>query len=129
MDRPTRGVIQREWNKRDVFCSFFRLCMNLGLYCPDAIGVYRTDDSAVLELIQRKHPEVIGKEADVQGCLRQPEQVRRSTQDQAVYWFYVSQPPDDRAVVVKRLDGKGFIITSYLSDKVKEGETVWPTSV
>jgi len=80
------------------------------------------------DLIQRKHPEVIGKEAHVQGCLRQPEQVRRSMQDRAVYLFYVSQPPYYLVVVVKRLDGEGFIITSYLSDKVKEGETIWPTS-
>jgi len=79
-------------------------------------------------LIQRKHPEVISKEADVQGCLRQPEQVRRSTQDRAVYLFYLQQPPYYLVVVVRRLNGEGFIITSYLSDKIKEGETVWPTS-
>ena len=80
------------------------------------------------ELIQRKHPEVIGKEAEVQDCLRQPELVRHSKQDQTVYLFYISQPPYYLVVVVKRLNGEGFIITSYLSDKVKEGEPVWPTS-
>ena len=64
----------------------------------------------------------------MQSCLRQPEQVRRSTQDRGVYLFYLLQPPYSLVVVVKRLDGEGFIITSYLSDKVKEGETVWPTS-
>ena len=80
------------------------------------------------ELIQRKHPEVIGKEAEVQSCLGQPEQVRHSTQDRVVYLFYISQPPYYLVVVVKRLNEEGFIITSYLSDKIKEGEIVWPTS-
>lgn len=81
------------------------------------------------ELIVRKHPEVVGKELEVQNCLRQPELVRHSTQDLVVYLFYASQPPYYLLVVVKRLDGEGFIIPSYLSDKVKEGEPVWPISV
>jgi hypothetical protein len=96
---------------------------------PTPLGFTVRTTHQYWELIQRKHPEVIGKEADVQGCLRQPKQVRRSTQDRAVYLFYVSQPPYYLVVVVKRLNGTGFIITSYLSDKVKEGETAWPTSV
>lgn len=82
------------------------------------------------DLIQRKHPEVIGKEIEVQNCLRQPEQIRRSNQDQAVYLFYVGQPPYSLVVVAKQLTKEeGFVITSYLSDKVKEGDLVWPTSV
>ena len=80
-------------------------------------------------LIQRKHPEVTDKEAEVQNCLRQPELVRRSKQDQAVYLFYASQFPYYLVVVVKRLNDEGFIVTSYLSDKVKEGEPIWPMSV
>ena len=78
------------------------------------------------DLIQRKHPEVIGKEIEVQGCLRQPEQVRRSSQDRAVYLFYVRQSPYYLVVVVKQLtQEEGFLITSYLSDKIKEGDIVW----
>ena len=63
------------------------------------------------------------------ASLHQPELIRRSKQDQAVYLFYASQPPYYLVVVVKRLNGEGFVITSYLSDKVKEGEPVWPISV
>ena len=79
-------------------------------------------------LILHKHPEVTGKEDEVQRCLQEPEQVRRSKQDQAVYLFYRALPPYHLAVVARRLDGDGFIITSYLTDKVKEGEPIWPTS-
>jgi hypothetical protein len=64
-------------------------------------------------LIQRKHPEVIGQETGIQDCLRQPEQVRRSTQDNAVYLFYTVFPPAYYlVVVVKQLNGDGFMITS-----------------
>jgi len=95
---------------------------------PTPLGFAVRTTRQYWELIQRKHPEVIGKEEEVQNCLRQPELVRRSTQDRAVYLFYLSQPPYYLVVVTKRLDGEGFMITSYLTDKVKEGETVWPTS-
>jgi hypothetical protein len=79
------------------------------------------------ELILRKHAEVTGKESEVQQCLQQPKMVRRSTQDPDVYLFNLSVPPYHLTVVVKRLDGEGFIITSYLTDRIKEGETIWPT--
>lgn len=96
---------------------------------PTPLGFSVRTTRQYWELIQHKHPEVIGKEEEVQNCLRQPEFVRHSTQDQAVYLFYVAQPPYYLVVVVKRLNGEGFIITSYLSDKIKEGVPVWPTSV
>lgn len=81
------------------------------------------------ELIQRKHPEIIDKEEEIHNRLRQPELIRRSNQDQAVYLFYAPQPPYYLVVVTKRLNGERFVITSYLNDKVKEGELVWPISV
>jgi len=43
-------------------------------------------------------------------------------------WENDWDPPHHLTVVVKRLDGEGFIITSSLTDKIKEGETIWPTS-
>ncbi len=96
---------------------------------PTPLGFSVRTTNHYWELIQRKHPEVIGKETAVQHCLSQPEQVRQSTQDRTVYLFYTSQPPYYLVVVAKRLNGEGFIITSYLTDKIKEGEIVWPTSV
>ena len=31
-------------------------------------------------------------------------------------------------VVAKRLDDEGYIVTVYVTDSIKEGEHVWPTS-
>jgi len=81
------------------------------------------------QLIQRKHPEVIGYEAAIQQGLRQPEEVRRSTQDPTVHLFYTPILPAYQLVMVaKRLNGEGFLVTCYLSDKKKEGVRIWPTS-
>jgi len=52
---------------------------------PTPLGFSVRTTKAYWELIQRKHPEIIGKESEVQQCLRTPSLVRRSTQDPLVY--------------------------------------------
>ena len=79
-------------------------------------------------ILQHKHPEIGGRLRDVQQCLTDPDQVRQSRQDAAVYLFYRSAPPYHLCVVAKCLDGAGFIVTCYLTDAIKEGTRVWPTS-
>lgn len=97
---------------------------------PTPLGFSIRTTTQYWALIQRKHPEVVGMETEVQNRLRHPEQVRRSRQDRDVYLFYTHMPPAySLVVVVKRLDGEGFIATSSLSDKVKEGEMICPISV
>ncbi len=78
------------------------------------------------ELITKvKHPEMKGKEAEVKECLRNPVEIRRSADDPDVYLYYLPYDRHFICVVVRYLDGDGFIITSYITDKIKEGETVW----
>jgi len=95
---------------------------------PTSLGFSVRTTREYWTLILRKHPEVAGKEDEVRRCLQDPEQVRRSKQDRAVYLFYRALVPYHLVVVVRRLNGDGFIITSYITDKVKEGEPIWPTS-
>jgi hypothetical protein len=80
------------------------------------------------ELLQRKHLEIKGQLAGIQNCLTRPDQVRRSKQDPGVYLFYQSRAPYHLCVVTKQLNGDGFVITCYLTDSIKEGDRVWPTS-
>jgi hypothetical protein len=80
------------------------------------------------ELIQRKHAEISGRLNDVTRCLAAPDQVRQSKQDSAVYLFYRALAPYHLCVVVKRMNGAGFVITCYLTDAIKEGTRIWPTS-
>jgi hypothetical protein len=74
-----------------------------------------------------KHPVMAGRESIVQATLSEPDQVRRSRSDGAVYLFYrLSRPGRWTCVVVRRLNHEGFLVTTYPTDAVKEGIRVWP---
>lgn len=74
-----------------------------------------------------KHPVMRGRVADAEQTLREPSEIRRSRRDQAVHLFY---RPDGAArwvcVVVRRENGAGFLITTYPTDAIKEGDHIWP---
>lgn len=77
-------------------------------------------------ITQIKHPIMNGQEAEVQATLTQPDEIRRSRSDSNVYLFYKLQS-EKRWIcaVVRQLNGEGFLITTYPTDAVKEGETIW----
>lgn len=70
-----------------------------------------------------------GKENQVRQVLEDPEQIRRSWKDAAVYLFYrAQQPQPDRWIcaVAKQVDNEsGFLVTAYSTDAIKQGEMVW----
>jgi hypothetical protein len=77
-------------------------------------------------ITQIKHPIMNGQEVDVQETLTQPNEIRRSRSDSNVYLFYKFQQEKRwLCAVVRRLNGDGFLITTYPTDAIKEGETVW----
>ena len=74
-----------------------------------------------------KHPILKGKELDVQEALRNPDMIRQSRGDKNVYLFYKKQTKHYLVVVARHLNqSEGFIITSYLTDIIKEGAQIWP---
>ena len=74
-----------------------------------------------------KHPVMAGRQAEVEAALREPEVVRRSRRDGRVFLFYRRERAGRwTCAVAKRLDGTGFLITSYPTDAIKEGVPVWP---
>jgi len=78
-------------------------------------------------IIKIKHPVMAGHEKNIQEALQNPDEIRLSKRDPNVYLFYKS----DRigrwvCAVTKRLDGEGFLITTYPTDSIKEGERIWP---
>ncbi|PIU32566.1 MAG: hypothetical protein COT06_02035 [Syntrophobacteraceae bacterium CG07_land_8_20_14_0_80_61_8] len=74
-----------------------------------------------------KHPVMAGQEVMVQDTLKAPAQIRLSRSDRSVYLFY-RQERVERWIcaVVKRLNGEGFLITTYPTEAIKEGDRVWP---
>ena len=77
-------------------------------------------------IVTVKHPTMAGMEAEVQKTLREPDEVRRSRSDANVYLFYREQYTQRWfCAVARRLNGDGFLITTYPTDSIKVGETIW----
>lgn len=86
--------------------------------------------AAYWQLIEHKHPEITGHLHEIKTCLEQPAMICRSKQDVNVFLFYCTWNGYHLCAVTKRLnDDEGFLITAYITDKIKEGELIWPTSV
>src|SRR5512145_776578 len=90
----------------------------------------RLTDERTTHILQ--HPEMVGMEAEIVQALRSPLEVRISRSDKTVqlfyeYYAYTRVGGKWLCVVVKyRSDDDGFVITAYLTDRLKEGETIWP---
>ncbi len=73
-----------------------------------------------------KHPELQQKLSDVIKTLENPTEIRKSKRDAFVFLFYSSTEKYWLCVVIKKTGLDGFLVTAYITDKVKEGDTVWP---
>jgi hypothetical protein len=76
-----------------------------------------------------EHPEMAGLEAAIADTLREPEIVRRSRSDVTValyYCYYTNTLVGNKwlCVVVKLLLDDAFVLTAYLTDKPKQGESL-----
>lgn len=77
-------------------------------------------------IVTVKHPVMHARAADVQDTLHTPDEVCRSRSDPSVLLFYrAEQPGRWLCAVVKRLNGEGFLITTYPTDAIKEGQHLW----
>lgn len=75
--------------------------------------------------ILSKHPLVAGLEAEIKDTLRKPIEVRISQKDSSVYLYYSKFRTYYLCVVVRHLNDEGYIITTYITDNIKIGRTVW----
>ena len=79
-------------------------------------------------IVTVKHPVMAGRELDVQETLQTPDEIRARRNDSAVYLFYKAERAKRWVcAVAKRLNGDGFLITTFPTDGIKEGVRVWPT--
>lgn len=77
------------------------------------------------KIIEIKHPLMTGREAEVRQTLIGPDEIRRSKVDPSVHLYYRKTLKNYLCVVAKQQGSKGFIITTYVTNKTKEGEQVW----
>ncbi len=81
--------------------------------------------------LKRKHEEVEGVTTDdIEQTLSKPDFISADKSDPEVFLYHkllteTLYGPKICAVVVKHLRGRGFIITIYLSSKIKKGRIVW----
>jgi hypothetical protein len=77
-------------------------------------------------IVTVKHPIMNGREKRVQEVLENPDVIKLSQQDNQVYLFYKRENPQRWiCAVTKRLNGDGFLITTYPTDAIKEGKQIW----
>ncbi len=74
---------------------------------------------------------MVGMEDELEQVLRTPSDVRVSRSDDNVRLFYEYYSRTRLGgkwlcVVVKYLPGDAFVVTAYLTDMLKAGESVWP---
>jgi hypothetical protein len=78
-----------------------------------------------------EHAEMAGVEDEIARVLQTPSEVRVSRSDDHVklfYEYYAQTRVGGKwlCVVVKYSPDDAFVVTAYLTDTVKPGETVWP---
>ena len=86
-------------------------------------------DERVAHILQ--HPEMVGLEAQIEAVLQSPAEVRVSRSDETVqlfYEFYAQTMLGEKwlCVVVKYFSKDAFVVTAYLTNQLKAGETIWP---
>lgn len=87
----------------------------------------RSTSSYWATIVQVKHPVMKGRMKEVVRTLAQPDEVRVSRSDNRVFLFYRQVKPSRWiCAVAKRLNGDGFLITTYPTDAIKEGHKIWP---
>ena len=89
----------------------------------------RLTDERLAHILE--HAEMAGMEDELERVLQTPSEVRLSRSDDDVrlfYEFYTRTRMGGKwlCVVVKYLTDDAFVITAYLTDTLKAGETVWP---
>jgi len=89
----------------------------------------RLTDERLAHILE--HAEMVGMEGEIERVLQAPTEVQVSSTDESVklfYEFYARTTVGGKwlCVVVKYLEDDAFVITAYLTDTMKGGETVWP---
>ena len=89
----------------------------------------RLTDERLAHILE--HPELREMEEKIARVLNVPAEVRISRTDETVQLFYNYYAQTEvggkwLCVVVKATADDAFVITAYLTDKLKAGEILWP---
>ncbi len=85
----------------------------------------RTTEEYWEYIVTIKHQVMKDKIEIVKETLKEPEEIRKSRIDENVYLYYKRYDKLYCVVVKQENKDEGFLITTYPTDKVKEGECIW----
>ena len=72
-----------------------------------------------------KHPAIAKYDTEIKETLRAPDEIRKSRIDPDIFLYYKKVAEKYICVVARHEDKQGFVITAYITNKIKEGELVW----
>lgn len=77
-----------------------------------------------------KRPEMAEEGELIKDTLKDPDEVRESMEDNTAWLYYKINPKGGKwnkfiLVVVKLLNGEGFVLTSFFTGIIKEGKPIW----
>jgi len=87
--------------------------------------IIRTTFEYWQKIVTFKHPAMAGLENEVKATVVRPDEIRQSIQNENVLLYYRKYYEYQLCVIVRVLGRDGFIITTYMTDKVKEGKCIW----
>ena len=74
------------------------------------------------------HPEIKGLEDKIDLTLKDPDIVKQSIYDCNVhiyYKYFKKKPKEKHFAVVIKINDNNFIITTYITDRIKKGDLIW----
>ena len=85
----------------------------------------RTTKDYWKKIVTIKHPIIAKYEAKVKESLKKPTEIRKGKQDPNVHLYYKDLGNINVCIVCDHVDNKsGYIITAYLTKRIREGEKV-----
>jgi len=74
-----------------------------------------------------KHPEIINNVDKIKFTLIYPDLIRKSQYNSSIWLYYrfYKKLTKYLTVVVKLYNKEGFVVTSYITDRIKLGEELW----
>lgn len=92
---------------------------------PLGINIHTTRDYWKI-ITTIKHPSMVKYRKEVKDTLKDPDQIRKSKQDPRVHLYYRNIGKVFVCVVADHTSiEEGYIITTYLTDRIKEGEQIY----
>jgi hypothetical protein len=90
-----------------------------------ALGVSIRTTKRHWDAIVKKHESLADLKREVEATLRAPRYVRLSKEDPRIFLYYAPHRKYFLCVVCRHLNGRGFLVTAYLADRIKKGITIY----